>query len=260
MEPSTPLGWIETLARLPVSTVILSMVVFTAIRIASTNWHSRLGRFVSDFMDAIIYAGILVYLVVRPFVAQPFYIPSESMVPTLQVGDLVMVGKFNYRLGEPQRGDIVVFRAPDHALNPGQIPGKTDFIKRLVGKPGDVIEIKAGEGVYRNGQLLKESYVSSPPNYSMKVHDGVVYSKSNLSFGWDEGRDGVKQREVTDQALVAKLESEPSEPIPPGKYLVLGDNRPFSSDGHHWGLLDSHRVVGKALFVFFPFGRMGIPR
>lgn len=259
MEQSTPLGWIETLARLPVSTVILSMVVFTVIRIAAVNWHTRLGRFISDFADAIIYAGILVYLVVRPFVAQPFYIPSESMVPTLQVGDLVMVGKFNYRIGEPQRGDIVVFRAPDHALNPGQIPGKTDFIKRLIGKPGDVIEIKSGEGVYRNGQLLKEPYVSEPPNYSMKILNGNVYSKDSMGFSWYEGGNGIKQQEVTDPELQAKLENAPSEPIPPGKYLVLGDNRPFSSDGHHWGLLESHRVVGKALFVFFPFGRIGIP-
>lgn len=248
--------WIEYLARLSVSTIVVSTLIFTVVRALSSQAPGRLGRFVSDLMDALIYAGILVYLVIRPFVAQPFYIPSESMVPTLLVKDFVMVGKFNYRMNEPERGDVVVFRAPDHALHPGQVPGKTDFIKRLVGLPGDVIEIKSGEGVYLNGKLVEEPYLNSPPNYNMKIRDGLVYEYDAVGNVW-KGGEGMKHEPVLDEEEANRAMSEPSQPIPSGKYLMLGDNRPASSDGHEWGLLDEWRVVGKALFKFWPPGRIG---
>ena len=106
--PSGPLTWIETLARLPIATVVLAMAVCTVIRLLVAPMQNRPARFVNNLLDAVIYAGILVYLIIRPYIAQPFYIPSESMVPTLQVGDVVMVGKYNYRFSEPRRFDIGV--------------------------------------------------------------------------------------------------------------------------------------------------------
>lgn len=96
------------------------MAVCTVVRLAITPMQNRPARFLNNLLDAIVYAGILVYLIIRPYIAQPFYIPSESMVPTLKVGDVVMVGKYSYRFSEPKRSDIVVFRAPDWALNPGR--------------------------------------------------------------------------------------------------------------------------------------------
>ena len=257
--PSGPLTWIETLARLPIATVVLAMAVCTVIRLIVAPMQNRLARFVNNLLDAIIYAGILVYLIIRPYIAQPFYIPSESMVPTLRVGDVVMVGKYNYRFSEPKRFDIVVFRAPDWALHPWQTPGKTDFVKRLIGLPGDVIEVRAGEGLYLNGKLLKEPYIKDVPNYSMKVINGWVYSLEYGPFGDIQitkgGEDTMRQTvDGEEREMVLRT---PSQPIPPGKYLMLGDNRNNSSDGHHWGLLDAKRVVGKALFVFWPLNRIG---
>jgi signal peptidase I len=149
--------------------------------------QNRPARFVNNLLDAVIYAGILVYLIIRPYVAQPFYIPSESMVPTLKVGDVVMVGKYSYRFSDPKRFDIVVFRAPDWALNPLQTPGKTDFVKRLIGLPGDIIEVRAGEGLYLNGKLLNEPYLNGVPQYSMKIIDGWVYEYNDFGDIWKGG-------------------------------------------------------------------------
>ena len=258
--PSGPLTWIETLARLPIATVVLAMAVCTVIRLIVAPMQNRPARFVNNLLDAVIYAGILVYLIIRPYVAQPFYIPSESMVPTLKVGDVVMVGKYSYRFSEPKRFDIVVFRAPDWALNPWQTPGKTDFVKRLVGMPGDTIEVRAGEGLYLNGKLLNEPYLKETPKYSMKVINGWVYTLEYGPFGGiqiTKGGENTISLTVTSDEERRMVLSTPSQPIPKGKYLVLGDNRNNSSDGHHWGLLDAKRVVGKALFVFWPLNRIG---
>jgi len=258
--PSGPLTWIETLARLPIVTVVLAMAVCTVIRLAIAPMQNRPARFVNNLLDAVIYAGILVYLIIRPYVAQPFYIPSESMVPTLKVGDVVMVGKYSYRFSEPRRFDIVVFRAPDWALNPWQTPGKTDFVKRLIGLPGDIIEVKAGEGLYLNGKLLNEPYLKETPKYSMKVINGWVYTLEYGTFGGiqiTKGGENTISLTVTSDEERRMVLSTPSQPIPKGKYLMLGDNRNNSSDGHHWGLLDAKRVVGKALFVFWPLNRIG---
>ncbi len=254
--PSGPLSWIETLARLPIFTVVMAMAVFTVIRLATFPFQNRFARFLNNLLDAIIYAGILVYLIIRPYLVQPFYIPSESMVPTLKVGDVVMVGKFSYLIGEPQRFDIVVFRAPDWALNPWQVPGKTDFVKRLIGMPGDIVEVKAGEGVYINGKRIEEPYLNAIPQYSMKIINGVVYSYDSLG-NVEKGDRNLMRAPVFDPEERAMVMRTPSQPIPKGKYLMLGDNRNASSDGHHWGLLDADRVVGKALFVFWPPSRIG---
>ncbi|MDM7461768.1 MAG: signal peptidase I [bacterium] len=254
--PTGPLNWIETLARLPVATIVFTMTACIVARLAVAPMQNRVARFFNNLLDAIIYAGILVYLIIRPYLVQPFYIPSESMVPTLKVGDVVMVGKFSYRLGAPQRFDIVVFRAPDWALNPWQTPGKTDFVKRLIGLPGDVIEVRAGEGLYLNGKLLNEPYLNGIPQYSMKIIDGWVYEYSDFGDIWKGGANTMRQP-VFDDAERQKVLHTPSQPIPKGKYLMLGDNRNNSSDGHHWGLLDAERVVGKALFVFWPPNRIG---
>jgi len=258
--PSGPLTWIETLARLPIATVVLAMAVCTVIRLIVAPMQNRPARFVNNLLDAVIYAGILVYLIIRPYVAQPFYIPSESMVPTLKVGDVVMVGKYSYRFSEPKRFDIVVFRAPDWALHQWQTPGKTDFVKRLIGLPGDIIEVKAGEGLYLNGKLLNEPYLKETPKYSMKVINGWVYTLEYRTFGEiqiTKGGENTFRLTVTSDEERRMVLSTPSQPIPKGKYLMLGDNRNESSDGHHWGLLDAKRVVGKALFVFWPLNRIG---
>ncbi|HIK45909.1 MAG TPA: signal peptidase I, partial [Leptolyngbyaceae cyanobacterium M65_K2018_010] len=94
----------------------------------------------------------------RTFVAEARYIPSESMLPTLEVNDRLIIDKLSYDFGSPQRGDIVVFRPPD------SLHQKDAFIKRVIGLPGDVVEVENGQ-VHLNGQPQAESYIAAPPDY-----------------------------------------------------------------------------------------------
>jgi signal peptidase I len=154
---------------------------------------------------------------IRTFIAQAFHIPSESMLPTLEVGDRLVVFKQSYTFGDPQAGDIIVFKAPPSAVREcGLPPDQTsDFIKRVIGTSGNQVEITGGQ-VYINGTPSNESYIVAPPNYQVPL--------------------------VT---------------IPPESLLVLGDNRNNSCDGHAWGFLPENLVVGRAVFRYWPPNRIG---
>jgi signal peptidase I len=110
------------------------------------------GGFV-ELLIVLVVACALVFGLVRPFVVQSFWIPSESMVPTLEVGDRVFVNKFVYRFSEPERGDIVVFKSPED--------GEEDLIKRVIGLPGDHVALYNGD-VYVNFERLEEPYIRGP--------------------------------------------------------------------------------------------------
>ncbi len=189
------------------------------LRIVWGLWRTAPARrFSLELLDSGLIAFILVFLVIRPFVVQAFYIPSESMVPTLVPHDRILVNKFIYRLNEPQRGDIIVFDAPREALTGAE---RKDFVKRLIGLPGDLVEVKHADGVYINGRRLEEAPGVALPDYD-----------------WPRDNAG-------------RFGSEPYR-IPDGYYLVLGDNRPESNDSHSWGVLEAERVLGKAVVVFWP--------
>ena len=193
------------------------------LRIVWGLWRNAPARrFSLELLDSGLIAFILVFLVIRPFVVQAFYIPSESMVPTLQPRDRILVNKFVYRLGEPRRGDIIVFDAPPEAL---PSPAKKDYVKRLIGLPGDLVEVKSGDGVYINGKRLEEAPHVAIPTYN-----------------WPD-------------AGMGELEGQ-AHRVPEGYYFVLGDNRPYSNDSHSWGVLEAKRVLGKAVVVFWPPTRM----
>jgi signal peptidase I len=112
---------------------------------------SKRGGGVIEFLVILLVSFALVFGFVRPFVVEAFYIPSESMVPTLRVGDRVLVNKFIYRFTEPERGDIVVFESVEG--------GKEDLIKRVVGVPGDKISVRGGR-LFVNGEPQRERYVN----------------------------------------------------------------------------------------------------
>ncbi len=144
---------------------------------------------VLEFVDSGLIALVLVFLVIRPFVVQAFYIPSGSMRPTLVEDDKILVSKFIYRFREPQRGDVIVFKAPPQAAS-----DEKDFIKRLVGLPGDVLEVRDGT-LYVNGQPQQEPYTAEPPLYDMPpvvVEPGKVFvmgdnrNDSNDSHTWGQ--------------------------------------------------------------------------
>ncbi len=201
-------------------------------------------KFYLETIDSGLIALTLVFFIVRPFIVQAFYIPSESMRNTLEVNDRILVSKFVYFLRPPERGDIVVFHAPEVALeNPNE---QKEFIKRLIGKPGDVVEIRDGK-MFINGQVKDEPYIRRPCDYAMKIVDGKVYHTQ-----WAGGQWSLNTAPVSDPGQNAAISNAPPGKIPPGKYLVLGDNRPNSNDSHKWGLLDGNRIIGKAMCIFWP--------
>ncbi len=102
-------------------------------------------------------------LFIRLFVAEPRFIPSDSMLPTLKIGDRLVVEKISYRLHQPERGDIIVFEPPQALQERGYLPDQA-FIKRVIGQPGQQIEVHNGQ-VYADGQRLREPYILQPPNY-----------------------------------------------------------------------------------------------
>lgn len=216
---------------------IASLIGLLALlRILWGLWRKAPARpFMLELLDSGLIAFVLVFLLIRPFVVQAFYIPSRSMVPALLDGDRILVNKFVYRLNPPERGDIIVFDAPRQALEGN---AKKDFVKRLIGLPGDAIEIKRDIGVFINGTLLKD-----PPGVPLPDEDWPVDE-----LGLPTGRPYI---------------------LPPGCYFVLGDNRNDSNDSHKWAeVADNHRVprpelakgnvLGKAMVIFWPLSRIGL--
>jgi signal peptidase I len=150
--------------------------------------------------------AVVAAVLIRGFLVAPFYIPSGSMEPTLSPGDYILVNRLIYFLHPPQRGDIIVFRFPrdEH----------WDFVKRIIGLPGDLVEERDGH-MFVNGRSLRETYMRHSVN-------GVA--------------------PATDLAPLR---------IPPRQLFVLGDNRDASLDSRFWGTVDEHEVIGKAFVIYW---------
>lgn len=199
----------------------------------------------------------------RSFLFEPFKIPSSSMVPTLVVGDLILVNKFTYGvrlpiidkkiidIGNPQRGDVMVFKYPEDP--------SLDYIKRVVGVPGDKI-------VYKNKRLTingKELSYRSLPDYLDEEH--LSYSKQ-----FEENLTSVKHKILNDERAPAFAQKPHDFPhrescsyndvedftctVPAGQYFMMGDNRDNSLDSRYWGFVPDKNVVGKAFFVWMNLG------
>jgi signal peptidase I len=197
----------------------------------------------SGFVDFCrsFFPVILLVLLLRSFLAEPFRIPSGSMIPTLEIGDFILVNKFAYglrdpvlhsklvKLGEPARGDIVVFRYP---VNPDQ-----DFIKRVIGLPGDRI-------AYRNKQLFVN-------NEAQPLDADGVYtaggSAPGMVYRFREALGTVQHPVIVNPARPAEdFEFE----VPEGQYFMMGDNRDGSLDSRSWGTVPEKNLVGKAFFIW----------
>ncbi|MCS6998462.1 MAG: signal peptidase I [Aquificaceae bacterium] len=174
---------------------------------------------------------IIVVLFIRAFLLQAYNIPSGSMKPTLLVGDFILVNKLVYRLSDPQRGDIVVFKWP---VNP-----EIDFIKRIVGMPGDTIEIR-GEKVFINGQEVSKRFVERVQEDSVAK---LIYEETLPN--------GVKHKIALYEDYLFPRKDVPYIKIPEGHYFVMGDNRDNSEDSRYWGLLPRENIVGKAFVIYF---------
>lgn len=265
-QPPTSSGLVDQLARTPVSTILFLAAGLTLFRVIMWGVSRKVpphrryglfkfGRFLSDTFDAIIYAAVVIFLIVRPFVIQTFSIPSESMVATLLQGDHIVVNKAIYRYSDPKFGDIVVFRPPSRALHPGQ--PEMDFIKRLIGEPGDVIEIRDSK-LIRNGEEVAEPYVREPMSIDFKLveKDGQVIPVAYRgSFANLPGSSTASEYQVNELEDMAALIEAPPAKIPEGYYLFMGDNRNYSSDGRFWGLVPRDSVIGRSEVIWLPLSR-----
>ncbi|HEY7586010.1 MAG TPA: signal peptidase I [Candidatus Deferrimicrobiaceae bacterium] len=182
----------------------------------------RKGK-VREYVEAFAVA-LLIALVVRTLVIQAFKIPSSSMENTLLIGDHIFVNKFIYgyhvpftngrilQYHSPQRGDIIVFVFPEDKSK--------DFIKRVVGVPGDTVEIRQKKVLIDGRPLDEKKYVRFADGDEI---DGFMKARDNL----------------------------PPFKVPPGKLFVMGDNRDRSYDSRFWGFVDMDAVIGKAMFIYF---------
>ncbi|MCH2227664.1 MAG: signal peptidase I [Candidatus Caenarcaniphilales bacterium] len=187
---------------------------------------------VREFIAQIVIV-LLLLIIVRTTVGEFRYIPSESMLPTLKIGDKLFVEKITRLLGkEYQRGDIVIFFPPPKANNGNEVIQNDPFsiftrlsglpflkqpeayIKRLIAKGGDTVEVISGDGVYVNDEKIIEPY-----------HEGSLDFVAQYNFG--------------------------PFTVPEDHVLVLGDNRNFSYDGHYWGFLPENRIIGRAAFLIY---------
>lgn len=184
-----------------------------------------------------LFPVLLLVLILRSFVGEPYQIPSESMVPTLQVGDFILVNKYAYGLrlpvfgtkildvDDPQPGDIMVFIPPHDSRY---------FIKRVIGAPGDKVRYE-NKALFINGERLKYELV------------GRVGGSSRFPIReYIEEINGIRHSIYRDPAFEVAQEWE----IPQGKYLMMGDNRDMSQDSRSWGLADEANIVGKAVAVW----------
>ena len=170
---------------------------------------SGFWRFLLDIVETIVLSAIL-FVAINAISAR-IRVEGFSMEPTLHNGEFVIVNKLAYRLGNPNHGDVIIFHPP---REPDQ-----EYIKRIIGLPGDRIRIVNGQ-VYVNDELIEEPYIAAAPRYQSE---------------WR---------------------------VPDGSLFVLGDNRNNSSDSHQWGPVPMEKVIGKALFVYWPpesWGTIGNP-
>lgn len=200
----------------------------------STARASARKDYFRDFVETVVTAVVLA-LILRAFVVQTFRIPSGSMEDTLLIGDFLIVNKFIYGIKvpftdnrlpgirDPEPGDVIVFQYP----NPDPRAKKENYVKRCIGTPGDIIELK-NNVLYRNGERIEEDYIKLKPPTPRWADYGPIK-------------------------------------VPDGMLFMLGDNRNWSADSRDWGFLDEGLMKGKAVMIYWSwdakhlrprFGRM----
>lgn len=189
------------------------------------------GRQFAEWV-VLVTAALLIAVLIKTFLFQPFYIPSGSMEPTLHVNDRIFVNKLSYRLHDVNRGDIVVFETP-----PGQDSTRVkDYVKRVIALPGEAVAGRNG-AVWINGRRLDEPYVSSACSDALggAPFDPKARAASDPLTGFDaQGR------------------------ILPGYVFVMGDNRCNSTDSRVFGAIKESTIVGRAFLRIWPVSRLGL--
>ena len=175
--------------------------------------------FLMDALETIAIA-LVIFFVIYTFIAQPHLVKGESMQPNYHDGEYILTSKLYHWIGTPERGDVIVLKSPEDP--------NVQFIKRIIGLPGEKIKISDDEVIIFNqdhpdGEVLNEDYLGSSTTTtgSTYLHNGEIVE------------------------------------IPEDKYIVMGDNRNFSYDSRSWGFLDKSKIIGKAFFVYWPLPQFG---
>lgn len=171
------------------------------------------GSFFLDIIETVVIA-LSIFLIIYLFVSSPHQVNGQSMVPNFQSGEYVLSDKVTYKFGDPKRGDIVVFHAPEAANCPKGTG--CDFIKRILAVPGETVEVR-DNAVWVDGQQLSEPYIPE----EFETLPGPATKGKSIMLGPDE-------------------------------YFAVGDNRPYSSDSRAWGPIMKSDIVGKAFIRYWP--------
>lgn len=171
-----------------------------------------IGNFFLDILEVVVFA-FAIFLFLYLLVMQPHKIKGASMEPNFPDGEFLLTDKVTYRFKEPKRGDVVIFKAP--------IAPDEEFIKRVIGLPGETVKVSDGH-VYINGKILNERYLNS----SLLTSTGPF----------------LGEKEFT---------------VPAGQLFVIGDNRNHSSDSRHWGPVQKTAITGRAWLIYWPLNSFG---
>jgi signal peptidase I len=204
---------------------------------------------------------ILLVFMLRSFLVEPFKIPSGSMMPTLLAGDYILVNKFTYGLrvpilnntffemNQPKRGDVFVFHYPPEPT--------IDYIKRVVGLPGDKIQYQ-DKRLIINGKILD---VKFEDDYEYEMQGANIISAKRSLEQLGEVQHEILVHDIPNQyssdSPGAKLLDGDTITVPAGSYFAMGDNRDNSADSRVWGFVPEHNLVGKAFFIWFNFDNFG---
>ena len=219
-----------------------------------------------EAVRTIIYA-VLIALILRTLSYEPFNIPSSSMKPTLEIGDYLFVSKFSYGYShhslplslklfsgrilytQPERGDVLVFKEPRD--------NRTDYIKRVIGLPGDRVQLQAGL-IYLNGVPVERQPVADYELYTgrLAIHGGRPTYVRHYIETLPGGRSYrvIEERECrADGSACGPHDNMQEITVPPGHFLMMGDNRDNSSDGREWGFVPAENLIGRAVILFLSF-------
>lgn len=181
------------------------------------NILKKIGSFISEAFETIVLA-LIIFVIIYYLVARPHQVKGLSMYPTFHDKELILTDRLSYRFSTPKKGDVIVFTSPTDP--------NVDYIKRIIGLPGDKIKISA-DGVYVNDLKLDES----------------AYLQPTI---------------ITSGGLFTPLDSEVVVPKVPSSFFVMGDNRPESSDSRTWGFVKKDEIIGKVFLRYYPFDKFGL--